>query len=342
MDKSKMNFRVVRLTRRDASAETDDLRNFRRLVLSCEELYPGIDRWLQDKVLPGLGTPNRAAFVGYLDENPVISAVVKPGKESKFCHLKISDDLQNLNLGEVFMSVMAAEVRSIAEEVHLTLPESLWEAKREFFKSFGFPQAVPAQIQYRLFDNELRCSASFKAVWKSVLEKLPKIAREFSIAGYSLCDGVLLSIQPEYAEKIMEGKKRIELRKKFSRKWEGERVCFYASRPVAALVGEARIRKINVDKPAHIWETYYSDIGSSKDKFDAYVGTATEIYALELTDVVPYRNWIPISQLTHLLDNDLVPPQSYCSIQNSESWSAAVSVAGLLHGITRNPGAMAL
>ena len=62
-------------------------------------MYPSIDKWFNNKVLPGLKTSERVGYIGYLNELPVISSVLKKGKQAKFCHLKIDKSLQDDNLG---------------------------------------------------------------------------------------------------------------------------------------------------------------------------------------------------------------------------------------------------
>ena len=74
---NKKDFRFVRLNERDAKNLSDHLSYFKDLVSANEEMYPGIDKWVDHKVIPGLKSSERVAFVGYLEENPVISAVVK-------------------------------------------------------------------------------------------------------------------------------------------------------------------------------------------------------------------------------------------------------------------------
>src|SRR6267142_6017042 len=145
----KKDFRIVRLGGTDAKGLTDHFATFRQLVLENEPAYPGIDRWFKDKVVPGLRSSERVALVGYLKETPVVSAVVKRGDDSKFCHLRIHDDVQDANLGEVFFALMAFELRQIARTIHFTLPEGLWESKQDFFRSFNFCEAKKAGTQYR-------------------------------------------------------------------------------------------------------------------------------------------------------------------------------------------------
>jgi predicted transcriptional regulator len=329
------NLRIVHLNKEDAKAETDNLILFKKLVQTNEGMYPDIDNWVKKKVIPGLKTSERTAYIGYINEDPIISAVVKHGDHSKFCHLKIAENFQANHLGELFFSLMALEIRHIAKEIYFTLPEGLWEKQRNFFESFNFVKAVPSEMQYRLFEKELKCSANFNNVWEAVLSKLPSIAQAFSIDGYSMENGLLMSIRPEYAEKLMSGEKRVEIRRKFAKKWKGHRITIYASRPECALVGEGKIEKVVAGEPDFIWEKYHSEIGCSRDDFAKYTDTAKQVYAIVFVDVQRYKEKMPISQLSHLLnvnpsDDYLRPPQSYCTLSGDKSWGKAVSIAALL------------
>src|SRR3990170_1529253 len=106
---------------------------------------------------------------------------------------------------------MTFELRQVAERIHFTLPESVWAAKQPFFQSFGFSDPVQSARQYRLFDNELTCSAPFGDVWRHTLDKLPKLSELFSIGSYSMNNRLLMSVKPQFAERIVSGQKRIEL-----------------------------------------------------------------------------------------------------------------------------------
>jgi predicted transcriptional regulator len=326
------DLRIVRLNEADAIGLSDHFIDLKELVLSNEDMYPNIDKWFDSKVIPGLKKYNpslktyeRSAFVGYFNEKPIISAIVKKGKFSKFCHLRINDDFQNNNLGEIFFSLMAYEVHNTAKEIHFTLPESLWNNKKEFFQSFGFQDITKSGTQYRIFDMELRCSSSFSNVWTAVLDKLPKLK-----------DELIMSIHPEYAKKILEGKKTVEIRRKFSKKWKGFKVKLYSTSPIKSLIGEAIIDDIVIGKPDFVWERFGTCISITKEEFDKYVKSANEIYAIVLNDVHPFKIEIPLSQISHLTNSDLKPPQSYCNLKNNKSWSKAVSIATLLQANFRN------
>ncbi len=336
----KPSVRIARLGPDDAKRETDRLRVLQSLIHRHEDMYPGIDKWVKRKVLPGLKSKERVAFVGYEEETPILSAVVRRGSESKFCHLRIAESFQDQHLGELLFSLMAREVRNFADEIHFTLPESLWEEKSAFFDSFGFSSASAAQVQYRSGERELICSSSFSLVWSSVQKKLPKLLTNFTVGGFGGRDGIILSLHQRNCEAILEGRKKIEVRKRFSRRWVGRRAYLYCTAPHQALYGEASIEEVYMGAPGEIWDRFNLQMGATKQEFDQYVNGSKEVSAIFLSDPQPYRDYITLSWLSGLLDIDLRPPQSYQRIDASEEWHRALSVAALLHRRERNSSAV--
>lgn len=328
----KLDLRIARLTPADGRRETDVLRDFKMLVMQSEDMYPGIRRWLEQKVVPGLRSSERVLFVGYSGEQAVASAVVKLRHDAKFCHLKIREDLQDRNLGEALFSLMALEVRHQATEVHFTLPESLWEREQGFFKSFGFMEASPASAQYRLFDQELHCQTSFPQLWQAVLRRIPRLVGLFELSGFSMDNRLLLSIRPAFAKSILSGNKAVEIRRRFSTKWTGARITLYATRPQSALVGEATISRIATGNAATLWKEFGPLSGCSEAEYRTYVAGAEEVSWLFLDDIRPFLSPIPLAQLNHLMVGSLRPPQSYAVVSADEPWGRALALASMLHG----------
>jgi predicted transcriptional regulator len=282
------DLRIARITPRDAKGLSDHVLNLRAVVCQRESLYPGIDRWFDKKVISGLAAQDRIAYLGYINEQPAIAAIVRLGEKAKVCHINIREDLQEVGLGEIFFSLLALEARSHAKALHLTLPESLWASKMGFFREFGLDTPTIANKQYRLFDEELALARDFPTIWQSVLKKIPKLAHRFSLAGNVLSDGVLLSVQPEFAEKIMRGTKTVEIRRRFSRIWLGQRAVFYASAPLQALMGQADIGAIHVAAPDRIWTRFGTKIGCEETYFRKYVAGCSKVFAIELANINPY------------------------------------------------------
>lgn len=326
-------FRIVRLGGSAARKQTDELRILRGMLLQSEDMYPGIDKWYCEKVLPGLRSSERVAYLAFEDEQPVASAVLKLGEHAKFCHVKISREFRDLKLGQMIFTQMALQARHQKgiKDIHFTLPEGLWCERESFFRSFGFANAFKASRQYRNGEDELFCSAPIYEVWRSALEKL-HLLREFSVAGFSFSDKILLSVQPNYANLIFSGKKQVEIRKKFSRRWVGRKAVVYGTQPLGSLIGEVTLSNVTPGSPSAIWEQYGARSGCTFKEFEDYVGDSEEVYAIELSNVYPYLAPIGIAQISHLVREELRPPQSFLDAKlDGSPWGKAISVVDLMH-----------
>lgn len=332
---TKQEFHVVRLTEQDVVLRTDYLRLFGEQLEANEPMYPCITRWFREKVLPGLRDGSRAAYLGFEGEIPILTAVVKRGDNAKFCHLRIAREFQDLHLGEIFFCLMALEVRKSAQRIHFTLPESLWVQRREFFSGFNFREASRARTQYRLFEEELETEAQFWDVWRAARQRLPGLMHRFSVNDYSMSLRLLLAIKPEFGDRLLSGKKTIEIRRRFHGRWQGSRAALYSSSPDRALIGEATIGEVKSAPPDEIWEEYGDRIGCTREDFDSYTSSCGQVYAINICEVIPYASRIPVCQFEYLLEEELTPPQSHCEVHTNHSWGKAISIAALLHGFHR-------
>ncbi len=322
--------RIAVMTSRDVTGASDTLLDLRALVLDSEPMYPGIGGWLEKKVFAGVRSGNRVAMVGYHNEVPVASAVVKRESHAKFCHLHLRDDLQDRHLGELFFSLMANEIRDIASTIHFTLPGGLWEEKSGFFSSFGFSDVAPCDQQYRLFEQEYRCQAPFPRVWRAVSRKLPRLLSEFTSPGRPLLSTLLMTLRPPYAERVLEGRKRIEIRRKFSPRWKGHRFVIYASSPVQRLVGEACIADVSVDHPDRVWTRWSTQIGCTRAEYEAYTRGADRVFAIHLSGATRYEEPIGLQEARQLAGERIRPPQSYCVLDEKSAWGVPVAVGTFL------------
>jgi len=142
--------------------------------------------------------------------------------------------------------------------------------------------------------------------------------------------GIVMSIKTKYARKILSGDKRVEVRRKFSKKWKSSKVAIYASGRERSLVGEALIKDVIFDKPENVWERFSDQIGCAKEEFDKYTISKNKVYAIVLDDIVPYRKSISIKEISSLMKENLRPPQNYCNLKNNTKWVKAVSWAASL------------
>ncbi len=120
---------------------------------------------------------------------------------------------------------------------------------------------------------------------------------------------VLLSIKPEFAERIFDGSKKYEFRKAIFKNPNVKTVVVYASSPVQRVIGEFDIATILIDEPTALWKETKEHSGITKDFFFDYFDQRDIGYAIEVKDVRRYKN----SQClrTHYKKT---PPQSFCYV----------------------------
>ena len=129
-------------------------------------------------------------------------------------------------------------------------------------------------------------------------------------------DEILISLKPKYADHIFEGSKTVELRKRRLNVEPGTRVWIYATTPVAALRGYAKLAYVKTGTPAQIWRTLGKQTGVSKDEFEAYFDTSKQAHALVLTEVMEMKKTLSLVQIREAVGN-FHPPQFYCHLNGA-------------------------
>lgn len=117
---------------------------------------------------------------------------------------------------------------------------------------------------------------------------------------------VLLSIKPEFAEKIFEGTKKYEFRRTIFKKPEVRKVVVYASSPVQKIIGEFEIDRIIVHDLETLWNKTKKLSGISESFFFQYFSDKEFGYAIKIKKTKLYRTPKCIRE-----DFKLYPPQSF-------------------------------
>lgn len=323
----KSDFTLTRVRQEDVVSQSYVLNDFVSLIRKREESYPEIMTWLDDRVLSQVGKANRAAFVAHSDGKPVGAAVFKLSKRPKLCHLHVVGESRHQRLGKAFLGLLALRVGRGSGRVHFTIPESIWEEERGFFERFGFRNTGEYSRQYRLFDRELVCVANSGEFVTRALRQLGGLAGELRFGAMKQEPSLLLSIRPRFAHRILEGKKTVEVRKRFSKRWVGHRIAIYSSSPERAVVGEADIEMVEIDSPECIWERYGQQIGCDLGEYLAYCKDKDEVVAIGLGNISRCVTPLEMSLLDTMFENSMRPPQSYFLLADSAPWSKAVSIA---------------
>jgi len=117
---------------------------------------------------------------------------------------------------------------------------------------------------------------------------------------------VLLSIKPEFAEKIFEGTKKYEFRRSVFKNKNVKTVVVYASSPIQRVIGEFEIDSILNDELSSLWNTTKDYSGISKNFFFEYFSNKEKGYAIKIKKTKKYKKPLSIKD-----DFNATPPQSF-------------------------------
>ena len=119
---------------------------------------------------------------------------------------------------------------------------------------------------------------------------------------------ILLSIKPEYAEKILSGAKRFEFRKVLFKNPAVKTVVIYATMPVGKVVGEFDIDEVLSARPKKLWSLTEEFAGIPHGYFKEYFEGRDIGHAIKVNNVRRYTK--PLNLLQVLPSG--IAPQSFC------------------------------
>lgn len=122
---------------------------------------------------------------------------------------------------------------------------------------------------------------------------------------------VLLSIKPEFVEKIFSGEKKYEYRKSIFKKTDIDTIVIYSTKPVGKIVGEIKIDCILDESIEDLWNKTHQDSGISYEFFKSYFQKKERGYAIKIRETKKYKK--PLSPVE--IFSNFHPPQSFCYIE---------------------------
>ena len=123
--------------------------------------------------------------------------------------------------------------------------------------------------------------------------------------GDNMC-AILLSINPQYVERIMCGEKKFEFRKNVCKR-NVDKIVIYSTSPVMKVVGEAEVEEVLVDEPQKIWNVTEEYSGVEREFFEEYYEGREQAVAYKLKGVIKYEK--PKKLEEYGVKN---APQSFC------------------------------
>ena len=128
---------------------------------------------------------------------------------------------------------------------------------------------------------------------------------------------LLLSIHPNYSEKIFVGLKTVELRRVRPRVAKGDVVLVYATSPQMELIGAFEVSSVIEAVPKELWSEVADYACIDKDSFDSYFLGAKCGYGIEISYSWQFETPLSLSSLRQRIPG-FCPPQGYRYLSTSE------------------------
>tara|TARA_R110002012_G_scaffold292278_1_gene487418 strand:+ start:3319 stop:3690 length:372 start_codon:yes stop_codon:yes gene_type:complete len=121
---------------------------------------------------------------------------------------------------------------------------------------------------------------------------------------------VVLSIKPEFANKIFDGSKKFEFRKAIFKNCDVKSILVYSSSPVQKVIGEFEIGKIINDNLETLWDLTKEYSGITEDYFYEYFSEREKGFAIQIKTMKKYKEPKCLKA-----DFNLHPPQSFAYVR---------------------------
>lgn len=123
---------------------------------------------------------------------------------------------------------------------------------------------------------------------------------------------ILISIKPEYVEKIIDGKKKFEYRTKAAKEDIGK-ILIYETSPKKKIVAEAIIEEVLFSTPIKLWQKTSKHSGISKQDYFRYFKNRKKAFAYKLGKINVFEK--PQTLKEYGLKT---PPQSFVYIEEKQ------------------------
>jgi len=117
---------------------------------------------------------------------------------------------------------------------------------------------------------------------------------------------VVLSIKPEFANKIFDGTKKFEFRKSIFKNVNIKSVLVYSSSPVQKVIGEFQIGEIIKQDLETLWELTKEFSGITEEYFYKYFEDREYGFAIQVKEKTKFKTPKCLKE-----DYNMTPPQSF-------------------------------
>lgn len=145
-----------------------------RYIQEFSDLYPNINSWFGDKVVPGVKDKTRIILLVIVNEDIIGIAIGKKGKSTKLCTMHVDEDFRGLGLGDLLLKNILEFARlNSSRSLHFTISEETNSQLENYFKLRNFDKIGWVSNRYRKTIDEF--------TWKgnlSTIRVLPQLVVE--------------------------------------------------------------------------------------------------------------------------------------------------------------------
>ena len=128
---------------------------------------------------------------------------------------------------------------------------------------------------------------------------------------------LLISVKPEFAEKILNGTKTIELRKCSPSADIGDLVIIYSTLPEKAIVGTCVVKEIIKTSPTKLWRSHSTFMGIDRKRYLEYFKDCTFAIGIVLASIDKLENKVSLASIKKSIPN-FSPPQTFKYLEQSQ------------------------
>ncbi|MBW7989514.1 MAG: GNAT family N-acetyltransferase [Planctomycetes bacterium] len=296
-------------------ARPEDYAEIREFLLESSSLYPGIEFWWDNRVRPTIEQGRRVVLVVDAESSLEGLFIGKPGNLAKLCTLRLRESVRNQGVGRVLVTDgLNRLLDRDTSRFHVTISEAAEKGCTSFFESIGFQRVAIEPNRYKKGLDEFVYSCQRNEVVEIINNELSQGIEQtlYGVVPKQMPkeQTLLMSLRPEFAELILQGRKTIEFRRKFSKKYEGATIVFYISRPLQQFMFTATITQVDHNQKKCLWSDYEQEGGISQTTFDKYFSGIDHGYAIHLSNVKTLPNQLALEQAKNVCPQ-LRPPQSF-------------------------------
>lgn len=127
---------------------------------------------------------------------------------------------------------------------------------------------------------------------------------------------IIISIKPNFVEKILNGEKTVELRTRRANLEPGTTMWIYSTLPMGEICARATVDYVQTGSPEVMWKEYKNEIAINEEEFWEYVGEREAVSIIKISKVNPINKGISLKRIKEELDH-FIPPQFFMWVKNN-------------------------